>query len=251
MDGDVAWWNDAADGDPCGNPDLVSPPLRILLADDDLLMRELLETVLTAYGHEVEVFDDGAHAWAAFDEAPAPMVVLDWEMPQMDGLEVCRRVRNHELGEDIYLLVITARSKAADLEDVLRAGADDYLSKPVTPSDIAARLRIAEKRIEVAAARRRAEEELRKSRYLAGVGEVSLALQHEINNPLAALLTTTAIVKEGMVAPEDIPASLATIEEQAKRIAAVLKRLREVQTDRSVEYAHGQRMVDLSAKPKP
>lgn len=225
--------------------------MRILLADDDVLMRELLQAVLAAYGHEVEVFDNGADAWAAFDAAPAPMVVLDWEMPRMDGLEVCRRVRNHAAGEDTYLLVITARAKAADLEDVLRAGADDYLSKPVTPSDVAARLRIAEKRIEVASARRRAESELRKSRYLAGVGEVSLALQHEINNPLAALLTTAAIVKEGMVPPEDVAASLATIETQAKRIADVLKRLRDVQSDRSVEYAHGQRMVDLSGKVKP
>ena len=169
----------------------------------------------------------------------------------MDGLEVCRRIRAHEAGEDTYLLMITARSKAADLEDVLRAGADDYLSKPVTPSDVAARLRIAEKRIEVAAARRRAEAELRQARYLAGVGEVSLALQHEINNPLAALLTTTAIVKDGMVPPAEVPASLATIEEQARRIAEVLKRLRDVQTDRSVEYARGQRMVDLSGKPRP
>lgn len=222
--------------------------MRILLADDDLLMRELLQTVLTAYGHEVEVFDDGADAWAAFNEAPAPMVVLDWEMPRMDGLEVCRRIRDHDAGEDTYLLVITARSKAADLEDVLKAGADDYLSKPVTPSDVAARLRIAEKRIEVATARRRAEAELRKARYLAGVGEISLALQHEINNPLAALLTTTEIVKQGMVPAEEIPAALVTIETQAKRIVEVLKRLREVQTDKSVEYAHGQRMVDLSGR---
>lgn len=225
--------------------------MRILLADDDLLMRELLQTVMEAYGHEVEVFEDGATVWQAYDESPTAMVVLDWDMPHMDGLEVCRRVRRHEQGDDTYLLVITARAKAADLEDVLTAGADDYLSKPVTPSDIAARLRIAEKRIEVARARRRAEEELRKARYLSGVGEVSLALQHEINNPLAALLTTTAIVKEGMVPPEEIPASLATIEEQARRIAEVLKRLREVQTDKSVEYAHGQRMVDLSGRPKP
>lgn len=224
----------------------MSTALRILLADDDLLMRELLQTVFEAYGHEVAIFDDGADAWAAFDEAPAPMVVLDWEMPRMDGLEVCRRIRDHEAGEDTYLLVITARSKAADLEDVLKAGADDYLSKPVTPSDVAARLRIAEKRIEVATARRRAEAELRKARYLAGVGEISLALQHEINNPLAALLTTTEIVKQGMVPADEIPAALVTIETQAKRIVAVLKRLREVQTDKSVEYAHGQRMVDLS-----
>lgn len=215
------------------------------------MMRDLLQTVLQAYGHEVEVFGHGGEAWAAFQESPAPMLVLDWEMPTMDGLEVCRRVRKHPEGEHAYVLLVTARSKAADLDDVLAAGADDYLPKPVTPSDIAARLRIAEKRIEVAMARRRAEEELRKARYLSGVGEVSLALQHEINNPLAALLTTTAIVKEGMVPPEDIPASLATIETQAKRIAEVLKRLRDVQSDKGVEYAHGQRMVDLSGKKKP
>lgn len=222
--------------------------MRILLADDDLLMRDLLETVIAASGHQVEVFGDGAAIWDAYDASPAQMLVLDWEMPGLDGLEVCRRVRAHAAGEDAYLLIVTARSKSTDLDDVLQAGADDYLSKPVTPSDIAARLRIAEKRIEVAAARRRAEEELRRSRYLAGVGEVSLALQHEINNPLAALLTTTAIVKDGMVPPEEIPASLVTIEEQARRIAEVLKRLREVQSDRTVEYARGQRMVDLSGK---
>ena len=241
-------WYDAADGYSLWDDQVVRPPLRIILADDDLLMRDLLQTVLSAYGHEVDVYSDGAAAWEAFQQSPTKMVVLDWEMPQMDGLEVCRRIRRHEDGEDTYVLLITARSKAADLDDVLAAGADDYLSKPVTASDIAARLRIAENRIEIGAARRRAEEELRKARYLAGVGEVSLALQHEINNPLAALLTTTTIVKEGMVDPSEIPASLATIETQARRIADVMKRLREVQTDRSVEYAQGQRMVDLGEK---
>jgi DNA-binding response OmpR family regulator len=225
--------------------------LRILLADDDLPMRDLLQAVLAAYGHEVEVFSNGADAWASFAAAPAPLVLLDWEMPHMDGLEVCRRVREHAEGADTYLLVITARSQADDLEAVLRAGADDYLSKPVTPSDVAARLRIAEKRMEVAAARRQAEEDLQRARYLAGVGEISLALQHEINNPLAALLTTTEIVKQGMVPPEEMPETLEVIQVQAKRIADVLKRLREVHNARSVEYVRGQRMVDLSEPPSP
>lgn len=224
---------------------MVRPSLRIILADDDLLMRDLLQTVFSAYGHEVDVYENGVEAWAAFQERPAALVVLDWDMPQMDGLEVCRRIRHHEAGTDSYVLLITARAKAVDLDDVLAAGADDYLSKPVTPNDVAARLRIAENRLAIGAARRHAEEELRKARYLAGVGEVSLALQHEINNPLAALLTTTAIIQEGMVDAKDMPASLATIDAQARRIADVMKRLREVQTDRSVDYAHGQRMVDL------
>jgi DNA-binding response OmpR family regulator len=229
----------------------VRPALRILLADDDLMMRDLLATVLTAYGHEVEVFDDGASVWAAFQAAPAPLLVLDWEMPKMDGLEVCKAIRKHPEGADTYLMMITARSKAADLEDVMNAGADDYLSKPVTPNDVAARLRIAEKRMENSRARRSAEEELRKARYLAGVGEVSLALQHEINNPLAALLTTAALITGNMLRPDEIPESLKTIETQAQRIADVLKRLRNVDQPRSIEYARGQKMVDLRSEKTP
>lgn len=224
---------------------MVNPPMHILLADDDLLMRDLIATVLAADGHEVETFEDGGALWEAFQRVPAPLVVLDWEMPTLDGLEVCRRIRAHPGGAESYLLMVTARSKAADLEDVLNAGADDYLSKPVTASDIAARLRIAEKRMEAARARRAAEFELRKARYLAGVGEVSLALQHEINNPLAALLTTTALITGGLLEAHEIPEGLKTIETQAQRIADVLKRLRTVNSERSVEYAHGQRMVDL------
>jgi two-component system, NtrC family, sensor kinase len=219
--------------------------MHILLADDDLLMRDLIATVLVSSGHEVETFEDGGLLWDAFQRVPAPLIVLDWEMPTLDGLEVCRRIRAHPGGAETYLLMITARSKAADLEDVLNAGADDYLSKPVTASDITARLRIAEKRMEAARARRAAETELRKARYLAGVGEVSLALQHEINNPLAALLTTTALITGGLLDESEIPESLRTIETQAQRIADVLKRLRTVNSERSVEYAHGQRMVDL------
>ena len=219
--------------------------MRILLADDDVAMNELLAAVLGALGHAVESFEDGAAVWAAFQAAPAPLMVLDWEMPHLDGLEVCRRIRAHPEGVDTYLLMITARSKQADLEEVLNAGADDYMPKPVSPQDVAARLRIAEKRIETATARRRAEEELRKARYLAGVGEISLALQHEINNPLAALLTNAALITGGMLKPEEIPESLRTIEAQAQRIADVLKRLRNIEQPRSVEYARGQRMVDL------
>lgn len=223
--------------------------MRIQLADDDLLMRELIATVLGAYGHEVETHGNGADVWDAFQRAPAPLVVLDWDMPVLDGLEVCRRIRGHPGGDEVYLLIVTARAKAADLEDVLNAGADDYLSKPVTPSDIAARLRIAERRMETARARRSAEEELRKARYLAGVGEVSLALQHEINNPLAALLTHSALLAGGILPPEESKATLKVIDDQARRIADVVRRLNALSDPKSVEYARGQKMVDLGAPP--
>ena len=225
--------------------------MHLLLADDDAPMRDLLEAVLTAGGHTVEAFADGAAVWHAYETAPAAMVVLDWQMPGLDGLEVCRRVRAHADGEGTYLLVITSRAAMSDLEKVLDAGADDYLPKPVTPEDVTARLRIAEKRIAVATARREAEAELRRARYLAGIGEVSLALQHEINNPLAALLTNTSLITSGMLNDEESKESLATIDVQARRIAEVVKRLNAIEAPRSVEYVNGQQMVDLRTPTTP
>ena len=225
--------------------------MRILLADDDELMRELLAAVYAAHGHEVEAFADGDATWKAFESAPSDMVVLDWEMPRLDGLAVCRRIRAHPAGADTFLQVITAKGGIHNLDAVLDAGADDYLSKPVSPEEIAARLRIAERRIEVATARRTAEDELRKARYLAGVGELSLALQHEINNPLAALLTNSALISSGMLSESEVTESLATIDVQARRIAEVVKRLNGIEDPRSVEYVKGQLMVDLGASAHP
>lgn len=224
--------------------------MRVLLADDDEMMRELIAAVLEAQGHAVEAFVDGDAIWKAFSASPTPLLVLDWQMPGADGLEVCRRIRGHADGAHAYILVVTARSGRHDLDAVLDAGADDYLSKPVSPEDIIARLRIAERRMEVAAARRTAEAELQRARYLAGVGELSLALQHEINNPLAALLTNSALVASGILPPAESAASLQVIDQQARRIAAVVRRLNEIEDPRSVEYLKGQLMVDLAPKDK-
>lgn len=220
--------------------------MRVLLADDDELMRELIVAVVEAQGHVVESFADGEAIWAAFSAAPAALVVLDWQMPGADGLEVCRRIRAHAEGAHAYLIVVTARSGSQHLDAVLDAGADDYLSKPVSPEDIVARLRIAERRMEIAAARRTAESELQRARYLAGIGELSLAIQHEINNPLAALLANSSLVSSGILTPDESVASLKVVDEQARRIAAVVRRLSEIEAPRSVEYLKGQRMVDLA-----
>jgi DNA-binding response OmpR family regulator len=219
--------------------------MRILLADDDEPMRALLGAVLQLSGHEVEAHENGRTAWESFERNPAELMVLDWQMPEIDGIELCRRVRAHADGDRTYLIMITARAQPEDLEHVLDAGADDYLPKPVTPADVLARLRIALKRMESAARRRDAEDGLRRARYLAGVGEVALALQHEINNPLTALLSTTYLAANEMIPADEMPESLRTIERQAKRIAEVLKRLQALKEEKSVEYAHGQRMVDL------
>lgn len=217
-------------------------------------MRLLHEEVLRACGHEPLVASDGTEAWETFEKETPPLVILDWQMPGLDGLEVCRRIREHPAGDITFVLVVTARDSADDLTAVLDAGADDYLSKPVTPDNMQARLRIAERRIEVSRARKAAEEELRRARYLAGIGETTLTIQHEINNPLAALMTNASLIQSGVLNPEEVKESIGVIEEQARRIAEVVKRLRKIERERSaasVEYLGEQRMIDLRGDGGP
>jgi CheY-like chemotaxis protein len=211
-------------------------------------MRLLHEEVLRSCGHDPVVATDGTEAWAAFQADLPAMVILDWQMPGLDGLEVCRRIRAHPDGDTTFVLVVTVRDAFDDLTAVLDAGADDYMSKPVTPDNLKARLRIAERRIEVSRARKAAEEQLRRARYLEGIGETTLALHHEINNPLAALLTNASLIESGILGDRDARATLVVIAEQARRIADVVKRLSAIERERravSIEYANQARMLDL------
>ncbi len=214
-------------------------------------MRLLLSRVVEQCGHHVVMAAaDGVDAWEFYAVEPAPLIILDWEMPKMDGLQVCRHIRESMWSDDTFILVVTARDRSEDLTLVLDAGADDYMSKPVTPDNLKARLRIAERRIEVSRASRTAEQELRKARYLAGIGETSLALQHEINNPLTALLADAALIEAKMVEPQEMDEMLDTIVQQARRIGDVVKKLRDLNNPRSVEYLGQSRMIDINPNSK-
>jgi len=227
--------------------------VNVLIADDDPTMRLLLSAVLERCGYRVvKAAADGQEAWEAYEALRPPMLILDWEMPKMDGLEVCRRVRASEDGDAPFVLMVTARDRTDDLLAGLDAGADDYMSKPVTQDNLVARLRIAERRIEVTVARRRAEKDLREAQYLAGIGQTSLALQHQINNPLAALLSHASLIEQGMVEDgAEMEEALATIVAQARRIADVVKRLQTLERPTSVEYLGSQRMIDIGPATEP
>jgi DNA-binding response OmpR family regulator len=174
------------------------------------------------------------------------MMILDWQMPGLDGLEVCRRIRKAPDGEDVFVLMVTGRDAASHLTDALAAGVDDYLSKPATPEHLEARVRIAERRIAQTTARRRAEDALAKAQWLAGIGQTALALQHEINNPLMALLTHGQLLAEDPELTAAIRSQVGTIVAQARRIADVVRRLRELKEPQSVEYLGTSRMIDLA-----
>jgi DNA-binding response OmpR family regulator len=222
--------------------------MRVLFADDDVIARTLLCAVLADLGHEVVLAEDGERAWQCFQDEPVPLVVLDINMPGLDGLTVCRLIRDHTAGRETFVIMVTARDGRDDLTAVLAAGADDYVTKPSSPENLRARLEIAGQRIVQNAASRAAEAELARSRWLAGIGETTIAIEHEINNPLSALLghAELLLMDEGMT-PEQMD-SLRIIQEQAVRIADVVRRLARLKNPQSVEYLSGSRMLDLGPK---
>lgn len=115
--------------------------MRILIADDDATSRLVLAGVLKKYGHEIVVTSDGDEAWQAMQRADAPrLAILDWMMPGLAGVEVCRRIRSLNSDEPPYLILLTSLGEKADIVAGLEAGADDYLAKPFDSGELRARV---------------------------------------------------------------------------------------------------------------
>ena len=116
---------------------------RVLIAEDDPTSRRLLQVTLEKWGFEVEVCCDGHGAWQALqcDEAPQ-LAILDWMMPGIDGVEICRRLRALPQQRVCYAVLLTAKDQKQDLAEGLGSGADDYIVKPFDPRELRARLQV-------------------------------------------------------------------------------------------------------------
>ncbi len=119
--------------------------MRVLIADDDNTLRTLLSTLLKRAGYEVLQASDGRMAWEIWQREFVRILVTDWTMPDMDGLELIGRIRAASAPGYTYLILLTARDDRADRIAGLDSGADDYLSKPVDPGELRARLAIGER----------------------------------------------------------------------------------------------------------
>jgi two-component system, cell cycle response regulator len=119
--------------------------MRILIADDSIVSRHLLDATLRKWGYDVVIACDGAEAWNLLQTEDAPKVaILDWVMPGLTGPEVCKRLREHAKDQDsdyTYILLLTSKSQREDLIEGMESGADDYLTKPFDQHELKVRLR--------------------------------------------------------------------------------------------------------------
>src|SRR5438093_3938783 len=119
--------------------------MKILIAEDDRDSRELLRWMLEKLGYQVVATENGKEAWEAFRRGRFRLVISDVLMPEIDGLELCRRIRKHKQSKYTYVIMITALIGKKDYLEGMEAGADDFVTKPFDADELRARLRVAER----------------------------------------------------------------------------------------------------------
>ncbi|MBV8774011.1 MAG: anti-sigma factor antagonist [Deltaproteobacteria bacterium] len=123
--------------------------MKVLIAEDEVVSRRLLQSYLQRWGHEVVTAQDGAEAWSLFQAGEFPIVISDWMMPQMDGLELIRHIRACRRAGYVYAILLTSRSHKEDLVEGMESGADDFLTKPFDRDELRVRLRAGQRVIEL------------------------------------------------------------------------------------------------------
>jgi two-component system NtrC family sensor kinase len=187
--------------------------MKVLIAEDEAVSRHLLQSYLRQWGHEVVAAADGAAAWQFFQDGEFPLVLSDWVMPEMDGLELIRHIRGRAGGGYVYIILLTARSEKQDVIDGLEAGANDFVTKPFDRGELRVRVRAGERIIELEQtlaaqnrALREAQAALVQTEKLASLGQLAAGMAHEINNPIAYVANNLAVLRR------DVPAALQVLD---------------------------------------
>lgn len=150
--------------------------MKVLLADDDKISRLMVRDLLLKWGYEVIEAEDGNQAWDMLHAGDSPrLVLLDWVMPGMDGIELCRQIRQSGGYDYHYLILLTGLDSKEDIIKGLEGGADDYITKPFVPQELEARLRIGYR---ILSLQRSLEEALQLQRYQAQHDSLTGLLNH-------------------------------------------------------------------------
>jgi PleD family two-component response regulator len=178
--------------------------MKVLIADDDDISRLLLGSALTNLGHDVWEATNGREAWNVWEGGEFPFIISDWVMPDLDGLEFCRRIRAERRADYTYTILLSSHSGKRNYLEAMSAGADDFITKPFEKDALAARVRVAERILGLHANLRAANSDLER-RVRERTAELETALQakdefssrasHELRTPMNHVLGFAQVLK--------------------------------------------------------
>ena len=239
----------------------MSEKKRILIVDDNPDNVEIIKFKIErsdAFDLEVMEAFSGEEAIRMATEERLDIMLLDVMMPRISGFEVCRRIKEIKSDEFLPIIMVTAREDLEAKIEGFEAGADDYIAKPFDHQELEARIKSMLSIKSLQDELRRTNDELHRSRTrlveaerLAAIGEVAASVNHEINNPLCAIMLNAQLLAEEIeVNPEGARRRAAKIEENVERIQKITQRIQDLKESVTKDYVSGDRMLDLDENGK-
>ncbi len=218
--------------------------MNVLVADDDGITRLLLSSALRKMGHYVCETQTGAEAWEMWRKESQPLVISDWMMPGMDGLEFCRRIRAEQRSQLTYVILLTARAGKENYLEGMDAGVDDFIVKPFEKEQFAAHVRVAT-RILALHENVRAANDVLEQRVIERTAELERALRaksdflsrasHELRTPMNHILGFAQLVELDAVEPEQRE-SAEQILTSGHHLLRLIDRILEVSESKALDF---------------
>jgi len=223
--------------------------MNILIAEDDFVARRILHNMLEKLGHQVVVCENGLMAWEAIENNAARLAILDWMMPMLDGVTLCRKIREKNGSEYIYVILLTSNDQKSDIVEGLGAGADDYMIKPYDPYELNARIRSGQRILKLEDDLKTTTSQLLHSEKLAALGTLAAGIAHEINTPMQYLQYNTLFLQEsfqGMLALLNAYGSLEGRMAAGEGIGPLMKEIRKI--EERIDFGYLQQEVPRAVR---
>lgn len=211
--------------------------MKLLISDDNPALLRLLQGTLRDLDYDVVSTHDGSQAFELLIQPDGPQLALiDWMMPGVDGVTLCRKLRSQQDIRPLYLILLTARDNKEDILEGLNAGADDYITKPFDSNELYARIAVGRRLIDT-------QNEMAAQQKFQGALEMSGTVCHEMNQPLQILFSNSELLLQNL--PESDPAfkKLKTIKDNIERLGTLTRKIMSISSYASKSHLNGKRQI--------
>lgn len=213
---------------------------KILIVEDEKDTRFILERLLTKNNYEVLTSVNGEEALKLLNDFNPQVILADWTMPVMDGIDLCKVVKGEEKYKSIYFIMLTARASLKDRVTGLDVGADDFLIKPVENQELLARIRSG---IRI----HNLQNELKSIEHNKAILEMACTIGHKINNPLSSLLISIKNIEDEIaeIHQKKFVEDFSIIHQSVEKIKSLVNNLIKLENPNLIDYTSEQKMLNL------